>query len=114
MVASLVKLEHQVATLVHHIIQKEREALAHDTNGDGNKFVEGGYAARYDDTTHIHHNPRKMSDTDHNQHSTEPMTGSIQKLEARVESLMHQIHQVMIHEGHHIKEKEGDYYQGGR
>lgn len=114
MVASLVKLEHQVGTLLHHIILKEGGASVNGTNGNGNKHVEGGFAERDDNNTHREHAPNKTSHTDHTQHSTEPMKGSVEKLEARVESLMHQMHQLMIHQGHHITEKEPDYYQGGR
>ena len=114
MVASLVRLEHQVGTLVHHMIRKEGGASAHDTNGNGNKHVEGGFAEGYDNTTHIDHAPSNTLHTDHTQHSTGPIKENFQKLEARVESLMHQIHQLMNREGHHITEEEPDFYQGGR
>lgn len=114
MVASLVRLEHQVGTLVHHIMLKEDGASAHDTNGSGNKIFEGGFAERYDNTTHKDHAPIKSSHTNHTQHSTEPMGESLQKLEARVESVMHQMHQLMDRQGHHIIEETPDFYQGGR
>ena len=59
MVASLVKLEHQVGTLVHHIILKDKEggASVNGTNGNGNKHVEGGFAERDDNNTHREHVP---------------------------------------------------------
>lgn len=114
MVASLMRLEQQVETLVHHITSKEGGASTHDTNGNGIKPAGGGFAERYEETTIIHHAPNNTAHTNGSQHSTEPLRDSFRKLEARIESLMHQMHEIMRHEGHHITEKEPDYYQGGR
>ena len=117
MVASLVRLEHQVGTLAHHFKTKEDGAPAHATNGNGNQHAEGGFAERYDNTVkHVNHGHDSTLETwiDPAQRSAEPTETRIHKLEARVESLMHHIHQLMVREGHHITEKEPDYYQGGR
>lgn len=111
MVASLVRLEHQVGTLAHHFIQKESKASAQDTNGDGNEHVEGGLVELYS-TTHVNDTPKITSGTDQTQQSTGIIKEGFEKLEARVESLMHQVHQLMHHQGHHITEKEPDFYQG--
>ena len=105
MVASLVKLEQQVGMLVHHIISKEGGASADDTHSNDIKHAEGGFAARYDETT-VRHAPNNVAHTDHTQHSTEPIRESFRKLEARVESLVHQMHGLMKHQGHHITEEE--------
>lgn len=116
MVASLVRLEHQVGGLVHHFRAKEDGASAHATNANGIKDVEGGFAEPHDNTIkHINHGHDSTLETwiDPALPPAEHTEGRFHKLEARVESLMHQIHQLMIHEGHHIKEKEPDYYQGG-
>jgi len=117
MVASLVRLEHQVGTLVHHFETKEDRAPARATNGNGNQHAEGGFAELYDNTVkHVNHGHDSTLETwvGPAQRSDEPTETKFHKLEARVESLMHQIHQLMIREGHHITEKEPDHYQGGR
>ncbi len=115
MVASLVRLEHQIGTLVHHVTQKKGGASEHAADGgNGNSYVEGGYAQRYDDTTHMHHDPVATSHPQHTQHSGEPLEESVKRLEASVEGLMHQLHQIMNHLGRDIKEEDQDFYQGGR
>lgn len=113
MVASLVRLEHQVGTVVRHLTQKKGGASEHATHG-GNKYVEGGYAQRYDDTTQIHHDASANSHPQHTQHSGESLGESVKKIEAHVEGLMPQLHQMMNRLGRDIKEEDQDYYQGGR
>lgn len=114
MVASLVRLEHQVGSLIHHIIPGEGKVSAHDSTSNKTRNVEGGYIARCDDITHIHHTPKDTSHTNHSQHTVEPIWERVRKLEARVESLMYQIHGLKNHQGHDIPEKEPDVHQVGR
>ena len=106
MVASLIKLEQQVATLVHH------HSSAHEIKGNETKPRGGGFAERYDDTT-IRHVPNNTSRTDHSQHSTESMRESFWKLETRVENLVRQMHELMNAQGHYTTKKELDDGQGG-
>lgn len=80
MVESLVRLENQVGKLVHHLI-KDGESFVH--TGHGSKSDPG--AKRFDET----------SDPNRFQRPLEPIEDSLAKLEARVESLMHQVQHIM-------------------
>lgn len=118
MVASLVKLEQRVGTLLHHASLKINEDLAPGdpsslktdadstpaTNTHLYDHAEHGVADRDSDipNTKLYH----ASETDLTEHSTEAMSKSLRRLEARVEHLMHQMHQLMNHHGHHIPDKE--------
>jgi len=113
MVASLVRLEHQVGSLIHHILPGAGGTSAHGTNSNQSKYVEGGFAARYDETTHIHHTTKDTSHSNHSQHAVDPIWEKLRKLEARVESLMCQMHGLNSHHGHDISEKKPDVYQDG-
>lgn len=113
MVSSLVKLEHQVGSLVHHLLPKGGEASARETYGNETQPPRVGFAERYEGT--IRHDPQNTSHTDHtsNQHAMELMRENLRKLEARVDGLVHQMQGLMHHQDHHITEKVPDDSQGG-
>lgn len=111
MVSSLVRLEHQVGALVHHFRSKEASAPAPGTNGhaNGNGHVEGGSAEPDEHPVkHVNHGHDSTLETwiDPTLRSDEHTEGRFHQLETRVEGLMHQIHQLMIHGGHHHEEKK--------
>jgi hypothetical protein len=114
MVASLVRLEHQVESLIHHMIPGEGATAAQHINSTQKMDAESGFAARYDATTHVHHNPKNTSHTNHDQHATEPIWEKLRKLEARVESLLHQLHGLKSHQSHVIPEEKPNVHQDGR
>lgn len=112
MVASLIRLEHQVRTLLHHVIGEDGTS-ADDTNGNTKKHIDIGFAGRYERSTQFEHAPNDTSHTERTQHSSEPIVDSFRKLECRVQSLLHQMHGLVIHQGHHIAEQEPVIPQSG-
>ena len=95
MVASVVKLEQQVGALIHHLLPKE---------GHDNAPPRPGFAERFDETT-VRHTFNHTPPPDHRQHTTELMREEFRKLEARVDSLGRQMHELIHHQRHHITEK---------
>lgn len=114
MVASLIRLEHQVESLIHHIIPGEAGTAAQHIDSTQQMNVESGFAARYDETTHIHHIPKNTAHTNHSQHATESMWEKLRKLEARVEGLLHQLHGLKSHHSHINPEEKLENHQDGR
>jgi len=121
MVESLVRLETQVGKLVHHLV-KDGESFVHT----GHAHHQDPDARRFDETTNTNRFQRPL----------EPIEDSFAKLEARVETLMHQVQHIMknheerflkygqnlvppSHEGKQITSPTDDtdarqFFQGGR
>lgn len=80
MVESLIRLESQVGMLVHHLVK------------DGESVVHTGHGATHEQEKRYDEVPAEEG---HIQRPREPIVHSLTKLENRVESLVHQVHQIM-------------------
>ena len=112
MVESLVRLEQLVETLVQHIVKKG-ESLTHHSQGmmhnEGSRHHE-----HHDERTQEEPKPKPKP-----KHQL-PLEESLEKLEQKVESLMHQLHEIiqnndsLVHTGHGVQSEDEAtaFYQG--